>query len=355
MNIDRLKTTHVIRYLALWCVSLCFVAALVGCMQRQRKEVKSESIADIQRREGVPVRVTAAGRGTIDVIETAGGTAEGCFQTTLTAGMPGTITAVNVTIGDAVAADSSLMRIDPSTPQTYALAKEQFDNAAKSRERLATLAKEGAVSQEIIDQVDAGYNAAREGLNVIRKSQFVIAPFSGTVIDIIESVNSNVHPGSELIVLANIDKIRVPVIVSDLLINKFKKGQKAYALVAGDTVEGKIDRVPLAGQASTHTFTIDAMFSNPRRIIKPGMYLPIRVVIDEKRDVVTLPLDAVIIEGDRPSAFVVDNGTAHKRSLTTGVRSGDLFEIIDGIAEGAKVVVSGASLLSDGVKVKIVP
>jgi RND family efflux transporter MFP subunit len=340
--------------IAVTVVVLIMGVLTIGCTMKKPTNVKTESIADIQKREGVPVRVVVAERRSLSIYEIAGGTAEGYFQTTLTAGMPGTITAVNVHIGDNVKADSSLMRIEPNTPQNYTIAKEQYDNAAKSRERVATLAKEGGVSQEIIDQIDAGYNSAKEGLSIVRKNQFVIAPFSGTVINIFETVNSTVNPGTELIIIADIKKIKIPITVSDLLVNKFKKGQVAYALIDGDSIEGRIDRVPLSGNENTHTFQIDAVFENPGRLIKPGMYLNVKIVVNEKRDVITLPMDGIITEGDHRSAFVIDSGIARKVTLATGVRSSDIFEITDGITEGTSVAVSGASLLSDGIKVKVV-
>jgi len=337
-------------------LALCIAAILsVGCTRtKQSSSAPAESIADIQKREGVPVKVVTARRTTLFLYEYVGGTAEGFFQTTLSAGIPGTITSINVAIGNYVKKDASLMQIDPSTPQNYDLVKQQFDNAAKSRERITALAKEGAVSQEIIDQVDIGYNTAREGLDIVRKNQFVIAPISGTVLNILKDVNNTVHPGTELITIADIRKIRVPVTVSDLLVNKFKKGQKAVTVIDGDTLEGKVDRIPLSGNESNHTFDIDVVFDNPDYRIKPGMYIKMSIVIGEKQDVVTLPMDGVIIEGTNESAYVITGDVARKTAVKIGDRSSDTFEIVDGITEGAEVVVSGASLLSDGSKVKIV-
>jgi len=332
----------------------CSLAALCGCSTGKGSQAKDESISDIQRREGAPVRTVVADKSSLSVCEIAGGTAEGYFQTTLTCGMPGTITALNVKIGDYVRADSSLMRIDPNTPQNYAIAKQQYDNAARSRERIKSLAAEGAVSQEIIDEVDVGYNAALEGLNIVRRNQFVIAPFGGTVVNIFQTVNSAVYPGTELVTIADIKKIKITFTVSDLAVNRFAKGQKVWAFMDGDSIEGRIDRVPLAGDQGTHTFDIDALFDNPDHRIKPGMYLKLRIVVEEKTDVITLPIEAVIIEGDMQSAFVVNNGLVRKIPVTVGARSGDLYEVTDGITEGEQVVVSGASLLSDGLKVKVV-
>ena len=53
--------------------------------------------------------------------------------------------------------------------------------------------------------------------------------------------------------------------------------------------------------------------------------------------------------------YVVEEGKARKAPLNVGVRGGDAFEILEGIEVGDRVVASGASRLSEGAKVKIVP
>ena len=337
-------------------LTLCISAFLFSECSRGKRPAAAttESITDIQKREGVPVRVVTAERSSLTLYEYVGGTAEGYFQTTLTSGIPGTITSVNVAIGDNVRKDASLMKIEPATPQNYDLVKQQFENAEKSRERVNALAKEGAVSQEILDQVAIGYSTAKEGLDIVRKNQFVVAPINGTVVNIHKQVNNTVFPGAELVTLADIRKIKVPVTVSDLLINRFKKGQRAEAVVGGDTIEGTVDRIPLSGNESTHTFEIDVVFDNPKYRIKPGMYLEMRIITSEKTGVVTLPMDAVIIDGKDQSVFIVTDSIAKKMTIVTGDRSGDTFEITQGVTEGVQVVVSGASLLAESTKVKIV-
>ncbi|MBN1759307.1 MAG: efflux RND transporter periplasmic adaptor subunit [Chitinispirillaceae bacterium] len=337
-------------------LSVCLTALLcAGCSRgKSSSSAPAESISDIQKREGVPVRVVTVDRTDLKLYEYVGGTAEGFYQTTLTAGIPGTITSVNVAIGSNVKKGASLMKIEPAIPQNYDLVKQQFENAEKSRKRVSALAEEGAVSQEIIDQVDIGYSTAKEGLDIVRKNQFVVAPISGTVLDILLQTNNNVHPGAELVTIADVRKIRVPVTVSDLLINRFHKGQRAEAVIDGDTITGQVDRIPLSGNQSTHTFTIDVVFDNPDIRIKPGMYLKLRIVTGVKEGAITLPMDAVIIEGTDKSAYIVIGGIAKKIAVTAGDRSGDRLEITGGVDEGAQVVVSGAGLLSDGTKVKIV-
>jgi RND family efflux transporter MFP subunit len=334
-------------------VFLASFLVLAGCGAKKTEE-KSESISDIQKREGIPVRVIVARDTTIQEYEILGGTAEGYIQTTLSAGLPGKISVLNVKVGDYIAQDASLMTIAPDIPQHYEVVKQQVENAQKSKERIAALAEQGGVPQQVIDDVNTQLYVAKEGLESVRKSQFVLAPFSGTVVNVFQMLNSKVGPGAELATIAKIEKIRVPLTVSDIMINRFKVGQKAYAMIANDTIEGKIEKVALAGIEATHTFRIEAVFDNPQRIVKPAMYVPVKVVITEKQNTITLPLDAVISEGSKKYVYLINGENAEVSNVSVGIRSGNVYEIISGVKGDDNVVVNGSSLLSDGSKVRVV-
>lgn len=322
---------------------------LVGC--KQKTVENAESIAEIQKREGFPVRVIKAERSVITSYELLGGTAEGYYQTTITSSITGKITSVNVSVGDKVEQNSSLMTIEPDVAANYNLAKTQYETSRKSRERLLALAEQGGVAQEMIDQVEAAYLAAKEDMDAMRKNQFVPAPFAGTVVNLYQTDNKRVNTGDKLATIARIDKMRVPIVVSDILINKFKTGQKA---IAADSIHGSIGKVALSGQHSTHTFIIEALFDNPGKVLKPGMYIPVKVIVDKKENVISLPMEVIISEGKDKFVYVVKDLQAKKVPVSVGIRGEEMLEIVSGVSEGDLVVVSGSSMLTDGARVKIV-
>jgi membrane fusion protein (multidrug efflux system) len=325
---------------------------MVGCTKQQ--EEKSESVADIQKRDGVPVRVIKSGFGQMLAYELLGGTAEGYFQSTLNAGIAGKVSDIKGNVGDIVTQNASLMSIEPDGSQNFELTKQQFETAKKSRERILALAEQGGVAQEIIDRVDAEFAAAREGLEAVRKSQFIPAPFEGTIVNIFQTVNNKVSSGDKLLTIAKMDKIRVPLVVSDVLINKFKTGLSAMAIIGTDTINGLIEKVSLSGQDQTHTFIIEAVFNNSRKLLKPSMYVPVKVITNVKPHVISLPLDAIIDDNSKKLVYKIENGVSKRYGVTTGIRVGEVCEVLSGINDGDLVVVSGMSLLADSSKVKII-
>lgn len=332
---------------------LCSVVLFAGC--NKTKEEPAESIEDIQRRDGVPVRILAAQKSSITAFELLGGAAEGYHQSKINAMIPGRISEIKVKVGDRVKENASLMVIDPlDRTRSYALIQQKLDDATKQRERLQALSKEGGVAADVLEKLEIQILEAKEGLEVVRRGQFVLSTFPGVVVGVYQNVNSSVTPGTELLEMASLDKIRISSTVSDALIHRFRAGQTALAFVGNDTLKGRVEKVPLAGSASTLSFSVETVFDNPAMVIRPGMYVPVRVVVEQKSAVMVLPMETVISEGREQYVYIVRDGLAHKTAVKTGIRSGISFEILQGVLEGDNVVVSGAGLLHDGLKVKVV-
>jgi len=328
------------------------LSLLPGC--RNVKDASDESIADIQKREGIPVRCIKVKVGNLMSCEVLGGTAEGYTQTTLTAGISGKITAINYRVGDIVPVNSSIMTIEPDGPQNFNLVKQQFETTQKSRDRLRALAEQGGVSQEMIDQVEAAYSSAKDGLDAIRKTQFLPAPFSGTIVNIYQTVNNKISSGANLCTIADMERIRIPLVVSDVIVNKFKKGQIAIAVVGNDSLKGSVENVSLSGRDNTHTFIVETVFRNTEKVLKPSMYIPVTVITETKLNTIAVPFDMLRIDGEETFVYLEIAGIARKRNLQTGLRSGDLIEIVNGLHNDDNIIINGGGMLADGVKVKVI-
>jgi len=80
----------------------------------------------------------------------------------------------------------------------------------------------------------------------------------------------------------------------------------------------------------------------------PGEGIEVRVLLDPRPQALSVP-ETALVEGN--AVYVAEGGTARRRSVTTGGRSGDRVEVLTGLSPGDKVVVGGAALLTDGAKV----
>jgi multidrug efflux system membrane fusion protein len=86
----------------------------------------------------------------------------------------------------------------------------------------------------------------------------------------------------------------------------------------------------------------------------PGEGLELHVELDPRPDALTVPEEALVVSEGGSSLFVFLGKTAQRRAVTTGARGDGRIEVLSGLSPGDRVVVGGASMLSDGMRVEAV-
>ncbi|MCU0303074.1 MAG: efflux RND transporter periplasmic adaptor subunit [Thermoanaerobaculales bacterium] len=103
----------------------------------------------------------------------------------------------------------------------------------------------------------------------------------------------------------------------------------------------------------TGTIMLEASFSNPAGIVRPGQYGRVRAAYDVKRDAVLVPQRAVLeMQGTYRVAVLKDDSTVEMRPVQPGERTGSLWVIDSGLSAGERVVVEGVQKLRPGVAVQ---
>jgi HlyD family secretion protein len=81
--------------------------------------------------------------------------------------------------------------------------------------------------------------------------------------------------------------------------------------------------------------------------------MSVRILLDTREDVLMVDRGPFVEQGGGRSAYVMDGSTAVRRPVNTGAGSLNAVEIIDGVAEGDRIVVSGADLFGDAERIRI--
>ena len=115
--------------------------------------------------------------------------------------------------------------------------------------------------------------------------------------------------------------------------------------------EGYVDFVDNQINPSTGTIRGRAVFDNAEGNFIPGMFARFTVQYEKHVDALNLPLQALVVEDEQTSVYVVNDNAVSLRKVTTGVESGGRVEILDGLSETDQVVVVGQAALRDGSKV----
>ncbi|HXH83160.1 MAG TPA: efflux RND transporter periplasmic adaptor subunit [Candidatus Tectomicrobia bacterium] len=122
-----------------------------------------------------------------------------------------------------------------------------------------------------------------------------------------------------------------------------------------DTVyphRGRIDFVDRAVDPRTGTLALRATFPNPARILRPGQYARLRVLLEE-REAVVVPQPAVLQSQGSASLLVVGpDHTVQARAVRLGPRIGPLWVVEEGLQPGEHVVVKGLQQVRAGMRVE---
>lgn len=282
--------------------------------------------------------------------------------------------------GDAVKRGLELASVRRSDyTQKLAEAQAALAEASAAREqaqidfnRASKLA--GTISQAEVDaarvRLDASV-ARSEGARVrVSEAQTALgdaavrAPLDGVVLQRFVELGTLAAPGTVAFSVADTSSVKAVYGVPDTVLETLRLGSpQALTLEALPGVEqvGRISRIAPAADAKSRVFEVEVTLPNPKDEIKPGMVASLKLSgAPQAAPVAVLPLSAVVRSPsgkDRFAVFVVDDkaGVARRREVELGEFLGNLIPVKTGLAEGERVVVMGAALLSDGEPVEVIP
>ena len=85
------------------------------------------------------------------------------------------------------------------------------------------------------------------------------------------------------------------------------------------------------------------------------MFASIKVVLDQKENTISIPLNTVIEKNNEKYVYIIDeNNTAHKTIVETGLKNENFIEITNGLKMQDIVVVKGQDFISDGSIVSVI-
>jgi RND family efflux transporter MFP subunit len=116
---------------------------------------------------------------------------------------------------------------------------------------------------------------------------------------------------------------------------------------------GKVARFSLDVQEGTRTMHTEVDVPNPGRLLMPGMYAETTLTLEQKDNVLAVPLEAVNHEGDQTTVDIAgSDGKAEDRVIAVGLQTTTAAEVVSGLAEGDQVIVSDRSGLKVGEEVR---
>ena len=228
-------------------------------------------------------------------------------------------------------------------------AEAQFDMAKKNYDRMKSLKNTGSVDKQTFDQIESAFKTAQSGYQFVKNNTQITAPFDGIVTlrtkqegESYSAMLPSAYGDPALFRIVDLDVLKMNLNISDVDINKVKKGQKAYIYVdsePGQAFIGKVSFVSPEADMMSGTFPCEIIIENKNHVLKPNQYAVTDIVIKVSDDAYVIPKDALIGED---IVFVVNNSVASKKNIKIGLSNENEIEVTDGLGTGDLVVINGA-------------
>ena len=331
--------------------------------------------------------------------------------TTLYSKVSGYLGRINVDIGDKVERGQLLATIevpeiiDQLRQAEASLAATQADRAsteselesfeAKSRlqeltyERIEAVRRDepDVISQQSVDEAKAEFEVARAAVQVakgrigqieskvnqveaeIDRLETLIgfsevrAPFSGIVTNryvhtgtLLQAATSS-RPVQGIVTIASLDIVRLYVDVPEAEVPFVQAGDPAVTTVdsmPGREFRGEVTRFSGVLDPTTRTMRTEIHLANTGWLLRPGMYGRARLTLEERFDAVTIPAEALRVDGGSSYVYRVVNGRARRTDVETKIRDGVRVEVTGGLTASERIVLSARGALADNVPVTAV-
>jgi len=292
-------------------------------------------------------------------------------EATLYAKVAGYLKTINVDKGDSVKEGELLAEIEaPEMLADLIKAKAEAEAAQLDYKRVTDAQKKASdlVVPQTVDAAKAKSGVAVAGLQRIEtllSYAKITAPFSGVItkrwVDpgalIPAPTSSSTSKSAAVVTLMDFSTVRIDVAIPDTEAPLVKKDLPVTVTVSelpGRVFQGTITRFSYALDESTKTMATEIEISNPDLALRPGMWAAVEIELQKKENALLIPAEALVIEKNKNSVFVVRDKKALKVALTTGFDDGVNVEILKGCGPNDAVIVAGKQSVTDGQKVQAI-
>jgi membrane fusion protein, multidrug efflux system len=274
----------------------------------------------------------------------------------ITSKVSNTVTAIRFEEGQRVRRGAVLVELDSAQARAdVAEARAALAEARNQHQRGQELSIQ-VLSRAQLDALETALRTAEARLASAqaRLNDTVIrAPFDGHTGFRRVSLGSLVREGAAITTLDDTSIIKLEFTVPQTFLHALQAGlpiEAAASGMPGRTFVGKLTTIGSRIDPVTRSIPVRAELPNPDGELKPGLFMSVKLRGPESRAVL-VPEEAIVPEQGRTFVFVVSNGVAKRRVVTTGRRMPGEVEVATGLSENERVVIAGSQKVRDGTPV----
>ncbi|MBU1344910.1 MAG: efflux RND transporter periplasmic adaptor subunit [Proteobacteria bacterium] len=377
-------------------ISLAVISVFMGCNDKIEPGTTQTG-----QRVSIKTEVAMAVITNQPFVYEALGTITAQTASTLSGQIMGTVKAVNVREGDLVRQGDILVvldkrQVDAGLRQSEASLSEAMkaasaavsarssaragaDLAQATYKRYQTLFQQDSATRQEFEEVEARYlqaqaslsqaeamvaaaqsriqqaRAAVSGAGVSQKDATILAPYDGIVTGKMITVGDLAAPGTPLLTIEKKGGFQADLVLPENHIQAVRIGQSLDVSIPSQegspVLTGTVRTIVPMADLRSRSFTVKINLPE-NGLLRSGMFARVSIPVGEG-GMLLIPESALVVQGQLTGYFLVDdNACARFRLMRTGRRFENQIEIISGMKEGTRYVVSPPEGLKDGMTIE---
>jgi len=258
--------------------------------------------------------------------------------------------------GEPVAKGDCLVKLNTELLQAeYDRAKAQFEYDQRDYTRMQELFEKQVAGRQELDRSKTNMAVSKATLAEVGERldrTSINSPIDGILNDLPEEVGQFVQPGTYVAEIVDIDTVKVVADVPERDVRYLRVGDEVEVFIDsmdGRQEQGRITFISELAEEMARTTRVEASVNNQQRVLRSGQIVRVRLTRRILKDVIMIPLAAVIPLEDGYVVYVASQGKADRREveIDLGLIRGAEVRVTQGLQAGDKLIVAGHRYLGD--------
>jgi multidrug efflux pump subunit AcrA (membrane-fusion protein) len=208
----------------------------------------------------------------------------------------------------------------------------------------------------------AAVDPSRPGMTYV--ANIVRAPITGTVTALPAQVGMTISQAVPLARIAGGNALEIKLYVSERFISKVALRQPCQITLdawPGEIFRGSVTEISPVVDPASRTMEVRINVENPGSRLKAGMFAKVRIITEQKDNIVKIPGHAMLQRFGESYVFIaVTDPTdpafriARRQTITPGVLVDGVLEVQQGLNSNQEIIVRGQTLLEDGSRINVI-
>ena len=269
----------------------------------------------------------------------------------------GKIVGINFKEGTRVNRGDLLAKINDKPLQAQLEKLEAQKKLVEEKEfRQRSLLDKDAISQESYDQIVTELQSIIADINLVRariSETELRSPFNGIIGLRYLSEGSYATPSTKIARLVKTSPIKIEFSIPERYADEVSIGFPVSFNVDDKLYQAVVYAIEPKVELTTRSIVLRALYPNRNEELKSGRSTAVTLQLNEIKDAIAIPTEALIPEMEGEMVYVYRNGKASSSKVSTGLRTESLIQIVDGLEFGDTLIITGILQLRQSLPVEL--